>query len=328
MARRDIIVMGASVGGLSTVSSILATLPWDFAATIFVLIHTSDEGPGLLPKIFNRCSKLPVVEAINKAAILPGRVYVAPPDGRHLIVERDQVHLLPGPKENRHRPSVDALFRSAARAYGKRVIGVVLTGYLDDGSAGLADIKARGGIAIVQDPDDAEIPSMPLNAMQSIVPDYCLTAAEIGARLVALAAEDVDDSGEEGKPESSEIVTMPGNSGSYPCPECGGVLEQVRERKLLRFRCRVGHIYSPESLHQDQMNALESALWAAIRSLEEHAELSDRLAQRSSVAERLGVARRFSHKAAIARENARVLRGLLEKTAEALQAPAELPTGT
>lgn len=325
MAHRDVVVIGASAGGIGVLQTVLGSLPWDFNASIFVVLHTSEDSPGLLPEILNRHSKLPVLYAVHNAPILPSRVYVAPSGLRHMILDRKKIILEAGPRENRSRPSIDALFRSASHAFGIRVVGVVLTGNLDDGSAGLADIKRRGGVAIVQDPDEAMAPSMPASAAEATEVDYILRAEEIGPKLVELASTEA--------PENLELIeTDPKNltptGQSYSCPECGGVLEEMREGDVLRFRCRVFHIYSPESLLADQSVEIEKALWAAIRNLEEQAEFAERLATNSRQKQRARLARRFSDKAEASRENATILRDLLEKSVEpALVAPEE-GTGT
>lgn len=321
MPRRDIVVLGTSAGGIEVLRVILAGLPWDFQASIFIVLHTSEDSPGLLPEILNRRSKLPVLYAVHNAEILPGRVYVAPSGAHHMLLERGRVRLAPGPRENRHRPSIDALFRSAAVSYGARVVGVVLTGNLDDGSAGLGEIKRRRGIAMVQDPEDAVAPSMPNSAIESAEIDFILPADEIAPKLVALTSE--------GRPEQPKLVSesqgMEPAGRTYSCPECYGVLEEVKEGDMLRFRCRVGHIYSPESLHADQNVAVEKALWAAIRSLEEHAEFSERLASRSQSQKRARLAARFSQKAQASRDDAGVLRELLERSSEpVLEMPEEI----
>ncbi len=314
MARRDIIVMGASAGGLESLQTILSALPWDFQASVFIVLHTTEESPGLLPEILNRVSKVPVLYAVNQALILPGRTYLAPGGQRHLMLDRGKIRLEHGPRENRSRPSIDALFRTASYAYGPRVIGVVLTGNLDDGSAGLADIKKRGGVAVVQDPDDAFARSMPASAIESTEVDFVLPVSEIGPRLVGLVQEGVAE-----KPELvTESRTMKATGQTYSCPECNGVLEEVEEAGLVRFRCRVGHAYSPETLHADQNIAVEKALWAAIRALEEHSEFSKRLASRSLSKKHPRLATRFSEKAEASREDASVLRDLLEKSSEPL----------
>lgn len=325
MPKRDIVTIGASAGGIEALQTVLGALEWDFPAALFVVLHTSEDSPGLLPEILNRRSKLPVMYAVHNAPILPARVYVAPSGQQHMLIDRGNVRLQAGPRENRSRPSIDALFRSASVAYGSQVVGVVLTGNLDDGSAGLADIKTRGGLAIAQDPDDALAPSMPLNAMESTDVDFVLPASQIGPKLVEIANSEVTH---EVLPISSGGGNMAGNGSTYSCPECGGVLEEMEEGKMLRYRCRVGHLYSPDSLMADQTVALERALWAAIRSMEEQAEFSDRLAVNSRQKKRARLARRFAEKAQANRDNATVLRDLLQKSAEELLEMPEEKTGT
>jgi len=264
-----------------------------------------------LPEILNRSSKLPVLYAHHNVEILPSRVYVAPAGQRHMVLERGRVRLEPGPRENRSRQAIDALFRSASYAYGSNVVGVVLTGNLDDGTAGLVAIKNRGGLAIVQNPDEAVSPSMPASAIEATEVDFILPGEQIGPKLVALASTE----------GAQDIRVIPGRAAdmaatgqTYACPECGGVLEETKEGSMLRFRCRVGHIYSPDSLMADQTESVERALWAAIRSMEEQAQFSDRLADSSRHKERLRLAERFAEKADANRENASILRDLLAKT--------------
>lgn len=230
-----------------------------------------------------------------------------------MLLDRGKVRLEPGPRENRSRPAIDALFRSASYAYGGQVIGVVLTGNLDDGAAGLLAIKNRGGLAIVQNPDDSEAPSMPASAIEATSVDFILPADQIGPKLVELAPT---QSAERVRTISTGEGSMSATGQTYACPECGGVLEEAKEGGMLRFRCRVGHLYSPESLLADQTEAVEKALWAAIRSMEEQAEFSDRLADNSEQKKRPRLARRFIEKAQASRENANVLREFLQKTSE------------
>lgn len=313
MAYRDIVVIGGSAGSLPVLQAILPPLPWDFPATVFVVLHTSEDSPGLIPEILNRSSKLPVLYAVDKAPILPSRVYIAPAGQRHMLLDRGRVLLQHGPRENRSRPAIDALFRSASYAYGNQVIGVVLSGNLDDGAAGLLAIKNRSGIALVQDPDDAIAPSMPASAIEATDVDFVLSAEQIGPKLAGLAST-----------ESTERIyaipngnrTMEATGQTYDCPECGGVLQETKEGGMLRFRCRVGHVYSPESLLADQTEAVERALWAAIRSMEEQAEFSQRLANSSRHKQHPRLAKRFTEKADANRENANILRDLLQKTSD------------
>ena len=312
MANKDIVVIGGSAGALQVLQGILSSLPWDFQPAIFVVLHTTEDSPRLLPDILNRHSKLPVMYAVHNAPILPSRVYVAPAGQRHMLLDRGKIRLESGPRENHCRPAIDALFRSASYAYGNQVIGIVLSGNLDDGSAGLASIKIRGGLAIVQDPEDAMAASMPASAMENVEVDFVLPAEQIGPKLVGLTPMTVPD-----RPQPISIGEKPMSSTgqTYACPECGGVLEDMCENDMTRFRCRVGHLYSPESLMADQTEAVERALWAAIRSMEEQAELSDRLAENSRQKRRAGLAMRFDGKAESSRENASILRESLQKTA-------------
>lgn len=323
MARHDIIVIGASAGGIKALDAVFRSLPATLRASVFVVLHTSENGPGLLPQLFNRHSKLPALYAVDEMKVLPGRIYIAPPEPRHMLLRRNKIKLEFGPRENRHRPSVDALFRSAATAYGPRVVGVVLSGNLDDGTAGLAYIKERGGLAIAQDPEEALTPSMPRNAIEDVKIDHILPAAEIGLLLARLAADETESSVE----TVNENAVLVKTGVSYTCPECNGVLTEIQEASLVRFRCRVGHTYSPENLHEAQATAVEQALWAAIRYLEEHAEFSQRLATRSEKAHRQALAQRFAEKAKAGRENAKVLRELLEQTSEDLESSPEQAAG-
>jgi two-component system chemotaxis response regulator CheB len=323
MLKKDIFVIGASIGGIEVIKGILSGLPWDFTGSIFIVVHTTEYSPGLLPQVLNRSSKVPVLYAVHNAPILPSRVYIAPGGQRHMLVDRGSVRLEVGPRENHHRPSIDVLFRSASQAYRSEVVGVVLTGNLDDGSAGLAEIKTRRGIAIVQSPEEAMAPSMPLNAMENTDVDFVLPAAEIGPKLVELSSQTAEPviSISTAKPDVPSGLT-------YACPECGGVLEEVEENKLQRYRCRVGHLYSMEGLLADQTEAVERALWAAIRSMEEQAEFSDKLATNSRRKQHLQLARRFDDKAASSRENATVLRDLLRSTADEVFEVPDERTGT
>jgi two-component system, chemotaxis family, protein-glutamate methylesterase/glutaminase len=321
MGHRGIIVIGGSAGSLQVLRTILPALPWDFPAAVFVVLHTSEDSPGLLPEILNRGSKLPVMYAVHGADILPARVYIAPAGQRHMLLDRGRVRLEPGPRENRSRPSIDALFRSASYAYGNQVIAVVLSGNLDDGSAGVLAIKNRGGMAIAQDPDEALAPSMPASAIEATDVDFILPVEQIGPKLVELAPI---ESTERVRVISTGDGNMSATGQTYACPECGGVLEEAKEGGMLRFRCRVGHMYSPESLLADQTEAVEKALWAAIRSMEEQAEFSDRLADTSRQKKRPRLAHRFTEKAGASRENATILRDLLQRTSdEVLEIPLE-----
>lgn len=278
--------MGASVGGVQAFSKLLAGLPSDLPAAVLIVQHTSPSGPGLLPKVLGRKSSLPVDHARDGEEIQPAHVYVAPPD-HHLLVSGSCLHLSRGPRENRQRPAVDALFRTAAKSYGPRAVGVVLTGYLDDGTAGLAAIKIHGGIAVVQDPDEAEAPPMPRSALRYVPVDHRLHLSQMPPLLARLASEPaipeppavpiyVDNR----RMTPEEMAGKFGPPTPYVCPECHGSLWETPTGKALQFRCHVGHLYSPESLLAEHNQGLENNLWSVIRTLDEQAALLRRLAQR------------------------------------------------
>jgi two-component system chemotaxis response regulator CheB len=327
LPNHDIVVIGASAGGVEALRTIASGLPADLPAALFVVIHMSPEGPGLLHALLEKAGPLTAQEATDGARIERGRIYVARPD-HHLLLQDSRTRLVRGPKENRARPAVDPLFRSAALEYGPRVIGVVLTGSLDDGAAGLAAIKDRGGVAVVQDPQDAVFASMPRSALRAVQADHVLPVSEIAAvlaRTVPMPAGPAPQSGDKlrvevamggGEPEDIDRL---GPQSPYGCPECGGVLNEVDDDAVLRFRCRVGHAYTAESLAAEQDEVIEGSLWAAMRALEESAELKKKLADRlrsgkaATVVNRLDAAARdaLGHAASL-----RKLLGSLEKQLE------------
>jgi two-component system chemotaxis response regulator CheB len=288
--RKDIIVIGASAGGIGPIRTILRGLPREFTGSLFVVIHTSPSSPGVLDVIFNAAGPLTAVVAEDGERIVPGRVYVAPPD-RHLLIEPGRIRLTRGPKENRFRPAVDPLFRSAAQTYGPRVVGVILSGGLDDGTAGLSTVKRLGGTAIVQDPEEAAANSMPQSALQYVRADHVLPAGEIAPLLARIAAGTGDsEKGEYVVPEDVRIevdiaredkatqagVLQLGHPSIYACPECHGVLLEMKDSSPRRFRCHTGHGYTVESLASEMDEVIEESLWNAIRALEERALLMRR----------------------------------------------------
>lgn len=292
MSNKDIIVVGASVGGIEALRTIAAGLPKDFPASVFVVLHTAPQSPSVLANILDRAGAIPASNPVDKETIQHGRIYVAPPD-QHLILEPNRIRLTRGPKENRFRPAVDPLFRSAAQVYGPRVVGVVLTGYLDDGTAGLWAVKQLGGTCVVQDPHEALASSMPASAMRGVKVDYCLPVAEIAPLLVNLTSVQLDEEGAYEVPEEMDIeikiakedtaldvgVLKLGEPSNYACPECHGVLLQLKEESRIRFRCHTGHAYSIDSLLAEVAEGVEDSLWNAIRSLEESALLLRRMAE-------------------------------------------------
>ena len=317
MSTKDIVVVGASAGGIEALKTIAGGLPEDFPASVFVVLHVSPESPGILADILDRAGPLPAKHAIDGERIQPGRIYVAPPD-RHLVIEPNRVRLTRGPKENRFRPAVDPLFRSAAQVYGPRVIGVILTGYLDDGAAGLRAVKQLGGTAVVQDPHEALAPSMPASAMRQMRVDHCLPVAELAPLLARLTSTPVE---EEGAYEVSEEMSIEvriakeetaldagvlklGEPSIYACPECHGVLLQLKDAGPTRFRCHTGHAYSVESLLAEINENVEDSLWNAIRAIEESVLLMNHMAEHPSEGDGGDTAGHFARKAREAQRRA------------------------
>jgi two-component system chemotaxis response regulator CheB len=288
VARHDIVVIGASSGGVEVLTEIVAGLPRDFPAAVFVVLHVRADVPSFLPGILNRAGRLPVAHAVDEEPIRLGRVYVAPP-GFQTYLHLGRLSVRRGPRENAHRPAIDPLFRTAAHFYGPRVVGVVLTGAMDDGSAGLLAIKRGGGIAVVQDPVDAMFSGMPTSALAVVEADLLLKAGEIATGLVDLVSSDspvgfmpaevpletAEESPARGVALRSEELGPP---SAFVCPECSGTLYEIDEGPLLRFRCRVGHAYTEEAMASAQDRSVERALWTALRALEERSALFMKLA--------------------------------------------------
>ncbi|MEQ8974348.1 MAG: chemotaxis protein CheB [Coleofasciculus sp. C1-SOL-03] len=332
MPGHDIIVVGASAGGVEALKQLVTALPENLPAAIFIVIHLSRHYKSFLPDILNQKTPLPVVHPTEREEIVPGRIYVAPPD-YHLLVKRGYVRLVYGPKENGSRPAVDPLFRTAAKAYGRRVVGVVLSGALDDGTVGLVDVKRFGGVAIVQDPNDALFSGMPKSAIKHVDVDHILPLSSIASALVRLAHELVTEEGATTMSNENETEIEPdvvefngaamrerdlGIPASLACPDCGGMLYYQNDKGLLKYRCRVGHAWSAGSLVAGQSETQEQALWMAIRSLEERGELMSQMAANARDKNRSISAQSFEAKAQEARQRADIIRQALFQ--------AQLPT--
>lgn len=310
-------VAGASTGGVEALQVLVGGLPEDLPAALFVVLHIPAEAPSALPRILDRAGPFSAGHFSDGAKIEHGKVYVAPPD-HHLTLERGRIRHSHGPKENRLRPAVDALFASAARAYGPRVVGVVLTGSLDDGTAGLLAVKQRGGVAVVQDPEEAMYPGMPGSALRHVEVDHRLPLAKIPPLLARLAGERVEERGEEivteneggfaANPEKMESLGPP---SMFSCPECGGPLWEVGGGELDRFRCRVGHSYTAEHLINEQDGEIEDALYSALNTLHENALISERLAERARSQGGAKTVEQFERRAEETRRKADALARLL-----------------
>jgi two-component system chemotaxis response regulator CheB len=290
--RQDIFVIGASAGGVTALQTLCKGLPEDLDASIFIVQHISPASRSMLPDILGRATPLSVTSPREGEEIRTGHIYVAPPD-HHMLVKRGHVLIRKGPKENRTRPAADPLFRSAAVAYGPRVVGMVLTGTLDDGTAGLLAVKRCGGVAAVQNPDDAAWPDMPRHAMRKVTVDFCLPLDALSTLVARLSREpagpkvpipqEIELEAHIAEQEMIAMIeensdnTVSGKPSMLTCPDCGGALMEVEDGPLLRFRCHVGHAYSPASLVEAQGEAFEQALWMALRTHNERIKLFARM---------------------------------------------------
>ena len=276
-ANRDIIVIGASAGGVEALQKVLRPIPADLPAAVFVTLHIAPRSKSLLPEILGRAGQLRATHPKDGEGIEYGRVYVAPPD-YHLIIERGHVHLSNGPKEQRHRPCINVMFRSAAMAYGENVVGIILSGELDDGTAGLWEIQRRGGITMVQNPEDAAFPSMPLSALREVAANYTLGATEMGPLLYRAAGGSETEAADKNGSAANESLEVGAQLTDLTCPDCRGTIWEVSRGSSKDYRCRVGHTYSAKSMLAGHFAAQEKALYAAIVALEEGSSLANRLA--------------------------------------------------
>ena len=339
---RDIIVLGASAGGLDALKRIVHGLPRDLPAALFVVLHIGANRRSELAAILSAAGPLPAIWAEDGAPIEPGRIHVAPPD-HHLLIEPGRLRLSRGPRENRTRPAADPLFRSAALAYGPRVAGVVLSGTLGDGTAGLAEIKRRGGVSVVQDPRDAAFPGMPLSALRHTRVDYRATAAEMAGLLARLACGQPPPARLRREAEGPRPATQPAPvqeetmTGGYElkppaaltCPLCGGAVAQTSEDSLPYFTCHIGHRFAAADMDEAQFRELEKALEVALRVLNERRALCYRMAMAARGRAAVHTAGLWDSAAREAEERAEVLRRFVEKgwLRPDPDEPAEAPGG-
>ena len=271
MNRQEIIAIGASAGGVEALQLLAAALPADLNAAVMIVLHIGAgiNGHSYLPDILSKAGPLAALNPSDGEQIRHGRIYIAPPD-YHMQLQPGCLRLVHGPKENHTRPAINPLFRSAAAAYGPRVTGVILTGALDDGVAGLAEIKRRGGLAVVQDPSTAPFPSMPQNALERVHVDYISPILEMGGLLSKLSVM------ERSAMENDEPIQR--THVKITCPECRGPLWEERQGRIVEYRCRVGHAYSPLAMAQEHDDTVERSLWSSVVALEEAAEIAEKLA--------------------------------------------------
>lgn len=348
MPSRDIIVIGASADGVQTLKDLVRPLPGDLPAAIFVVLHTGPEGGTVLPRILSRAGQLPAVTAGDGDKVRRGRIYVAPADF-HLLLGPRGMKVTHGPRENGFRPGIDPLFRSAARTYGRRVVGIILSGMLDDGAFGLREITDHGGVALVQDPLEATYPDMPRAALRRAPAARPLSVAQIAAELVQLSngakprRATAMSSGNDKKsaapepPEPDPIDEPPrletqdpeqiGTPSVFTCPDCGGTLMELVEGELVRYRCHVGHAYTPLTLLNGQEHQIEAALWSALRALEENAALRRRSADRALEGGLVGLSNAYEEQAQDLIARAHTIRQVLEKPIEHPPDEVDVPAG-
>ncbi|RIV19854.1 chemotaxis protein CheB [Fibrisoma montanum] len=326
MAKRNIVVIGASAGGVTALKQLVRSLPADFPASVFVVQHLAPYTKSLLPDILTHVGALKAVHPADGDSIEPGRIYVAPPD-HHILIEDHHILVKKGPKENRFRPSIDALFRSAAYTFGSRVIGVVLTGLLNDGTSGMWTVKRLGGVGVIQEPDDAEYPSMPESVLEYVEVEHVVPLSDIGPLLCRLTGEEAPGAPELSAEERDRIQTEidiaaqdngfemgiidKGELTPLTCPECHGALVRFKEGKLIRYRCHTGHAYTASALLSEVTQSVEEMMWSSIRGLDETVMLLEQSAQAFADAGETESADQFFDKAREVRERSRKIREMI-----------------
>ena len=323
MPRVELVVIGASAGGLDGLLTIVKELPASLPAAVVIVMHTNSIGTSYLPEILGRVSRLPVRAVTHGQKIGRGHILLAPPDF-HVMVSSRSLLLSRGPRENGFRPAIDPLFRTASRAYGTRLMGIILSGALDDGTYGMQVIQEHGGMTVVQDPAEAQVRSMPLSVLSAITVDHVLSAAAIATLIVQSAdghraTASVMKKPKRPEPEPQERhTTTPqdmterfGPPSALSCPACGGAWWEVAAPGQLRFRCHVGHQLSADSLDSAQHGAVEGALWTAVRILEEQVAMKHRMAERAKGARLAMVRRGFEAAAKNSHQQAQSIRNLL-----------------
>jgi two-component system, chemotaxis family, protein-glutamate methylesterase/glutaminase len=335
MTQPDVVVVGASAGGVEALTTLVGGLPADLPAAVLVVVHIRPSAESYLPRLLSRAGALPAAHAHDGEPIEHGLIYVAPPD-HHLLVREGRIELTRGPRENDTRPAVDPLFRTAARTYGNRVIGVILSGALYDGTIGLMAVKARGGVAIVQDPEEAPVGGMPRSALRHVAADYVLPVSEMAEVLTHLIKQPSTDEGATPMVDDAERIEQvvaadfvaqaidqrADERAIFSCPDCGGALWQAGAGPSLWFRCHVGHAYAPETLFQLKSEEIEAALWTSLRLLKEKATLTRQLATRGRESRDGYVSPRMEERARREEQYASAIEELLR----ALPAPVDEPT--
>jgi two-component system, chemotaxis family, protein-glutamate methylesterase/glutaminase len=322
-----VVVVGASAGGVEALVAFVGALPADTRAAVCVVLHISPAGTTMMPHILGRAARMPVHGPADGDPLLAGHIYVAPPD-HHLEIEPGRVRLTQAPRENGHRPAIDATMRTAAESYDGNVVGVVLSGARDDGTAGLIAIKRGGGVALVQDPDEALYAGMPTSAIAHADVDAVLPLAQMAGWLARHRPGPRPPGGvhamdDPQMPSTADAPREDANGTRFTCPDCGGVLFEQDEGALTRFRCSVGHVFSIESLAAGQAHHLEGALWTAVRALEDRAELLRQMAARCQHEGQLHSAQAFAAQADDAERRAGLVRDAIEHARSPMPAHGE-----
>lgn len=322
MTKRDIIVIGASAGGVAALKEFVKSLPADFGGSVFIVLHIPAYSQTRLPWILDEAGALNAILPQDGDPILPGNIYIATND-HHMILEEGRIIVRRGPKENRFRPSIDALFRSAAYIYRERVIGIILSGMLDDGTSGAWTIKQNGGVVIVQLPEEAEQPQLPNNVLEYVEADYVIPVRDMAPIILGMIQEEIPASDHLNEEQLSLLkmeiiiatqanafemgIMSKGELTPFTCPECHGVLVRLIEGNILRFRCHTGHAYTANSLLAELTETIEKQLWASMRGLEETNMLLCKISEYYDHMNQPETATLFRDKAKSAAEHARIL---------------------
>lgn len=323
MSVNRIVVVGASAGGVESLQALVSSLPSDFAAAVFIVLHIPPNFVSHLPEILSRNSPFPVRHPAGREKIKAGHIFVAPPD-HHLLIEEDCVIATRGPKENRNRPSIDALFRSAAYHYREKVIGIVLSGALDDGTSGLWNIKRMGGVTITQEVSECVFDSMPLSALEQVAIDFSVSASQMGQLLAKLICEaqqveqcnlpkahsqlGLENDIAVGNSTLGKSIIEAGPPSVFTCPECHVVMMEIEEGRRIRYRCHTGHAYSVSALLSELIEGVDQSYWKAMRGLEEAAMLLEKAGMELEESNRGDAARLFRTEAEQARKQAKNIR--------------------
>lgn len=335
-------MVGASAGGVEALKVFIKNLPTNLQAAVMVVLHIPEHSRSRLAEILQRESNLEIKAAANGEAVTPNKVYIAGA-GRHLLVEDGTVVLGRGPKENRFRPSIDALFRSAAYSYRERVIGILLSGSMDDGNSGLWTIKRLGGLTIVQEESETIFPQMIMNAKHYVDIDHEVPVANMGDLLSQLTSEPPAN-GEELSEDDAKLMELEvivaerdnafelhlleyGEFTPITCPECHGALVQLKQGPIIRFRCHTGHAFTISSLLTGVSDSINNQLWQAMKGMEENAILLETLGRHFEESDHQDISGSYVAKADEFKQKARLVHSMIENQEQVSGDPEEFREG-